>query len=340
MKSFKKAAAAALAMTMCFPCMAFADDAIGTPTTATLDSASSGRFDTSFGVYAPPITVNVPLKANIKINPLAVDNQAGASSNTVKNFTVASNSLDVINSSMDDGTGVPVNITVKASITKSAKGVMSIYNNSFTPVDGSVQKKIHLDLVEAKTAASADGTTEAVYDLTSTNTGINRATVTKYGSVLSVDIAAPADEDNPSVGSLAVVGAANVNADWLADDIAVDITYKIKASKALGIKTPALATAPTVTAGQDLSVTVSGIGEATVAALGVHNDEAGKYGDYLWEAKTFTVDYSTPGTAVITIKSTDAGLAFLAKDGYKGVAQDFIIGLSDGRMVVTTLTVN
>ncbi len=332
----KKVAAVTLAMTMCLPCVAFAEEEIGR---ATLDAASqSGKIDTSFGVYAPPITVNVPVKANIRINPLAEDNASGADSNTVKNFTVASNSIDVRNSSMDDGTGIPVNVTVSASISKAAKGVMQVYSD-FTPVEGSTQKKIHLDLAEAKTAASADGTTEAVYDMTSSNANLNKAVVTKYGSLLSVDIDAPADADNPEVGSFAVVGGANANADWRADDIAVNITYRIKASKPLAVKTPTVADL-TVVGGSDLEITVNGIGEAKVTALGAHNDEAGKYGDYLWEAKAFTVDYSTSDQATITIKGTDAGLGVLAKDGYKGIAQDFIIGLSDGRMVVTTLTVN
>ena len=44
--------------------------------------------------------------------------------------------------------------------------------------------------------------------------------------------------------------------------------------------------------------------------------------------------------ATITIPKDDGGLAYLAGDDLKGKAQDLEIALSDGRIVVSTLTVN
>lgn len=352
-----KAAATALAMTMCVPGVAFAAE-------------SSGSFETSFDIYSPALTISVPLKADIKVNPIA-----DSGDDTVKKFTVASNSIDVLNASVDAeaDVAIPVNVTVKASIKSSGNDVVTEYN-TFTADATSTKKRINLNLSEAGTAAVIgvkDGgtatfdsekkldlsqyavTTDAKY-----NTPAKTTAITKYGSLLSVDIAGPtttnktagaeftttAADVTAGVGSFAVTGEANTNADWKADDVAVDITYNVKASKALSITTPTITTPPTFTSGAsaaDVAITVPNVGEATVLALGVHNDEA-DYKDYIWEdPEAYTVDYTTTaGSAVITIPKDDAVLAFLAGDDYKGDTQDLVIALSDGRMVVSTLTVN
>lgn len=350
-----KAAATALAMTMCVPGVAFAAE-------------SSGSIETSFDIYSPALTISVPLKADIKVNPIAE-----STADTVKKFTVASNSINVLNASVDADADVaiPVNVTVKASIKSSGNDVVTEYN-TFTVDPTSTKKRINLNLSQANAAAvigvksgstaafdsenkldlsQYEVATDAKYDTPTKTTAI-----TKYGSLLSVDITGPttteasgsftadASKVTAGVGSFAVTGEANTNADWKADDVAVDITYNVKASKALNITTPTIATAPTFTSGAsaaDLTITVPSVGEATVLALGVHNDEA-DYKDYIWEdPEAYTVDYTTSaGDAVITIPKDDAVLAFLAGDDYKGETQDLVIALSDGRMVVSTLTVN
>lgn len=355
MKSnLKKIAAAALAATMCVPGTAFA--------------AQSGSFETSFDVYSPTLTISVPVNADIKINPIA-----DSSATSVKKFTVASNSIDIMNASVDEeaDAAIPVNVTVKAAITSQSEDVISEYN-TFTADATSTKKRIYLNLSEAGTAAVMSvktGGTAAFdadkkldlsqYEVTSEadySTPAGTTAITKFGSLFSVDIAGPATTDTTTgktftsdatkvtaaVGSFAVTGVANTNADWKADDVTVAITYNVKASKALNITAPTIATAPTFTSTgtTDLEITVPGIGEATVTAIALHNDGEGLYGDFIWENDAVSVDYSTAGTAKITISKDDGALKLLAEDNYKGKAQDLIIALSDGRFVVSTLTVN
>lgn len=351
-----KATAVALAMTMCVPATAFAAD-------------NSGSFDTSFDIYSPALTIQVPLKADIQVNPFA-----DSTATDVKKFDVASNSIDIWNASVDadKDIGIPVNATVRATITAQADDVITEYN-TFTANATSSQKRINLNLSKAQTAATIKAKTgetlafdadkklnfaqfetnaAAVY-----TTPADSVAITKFGSLLSVDIAAPSTTDTTTgatfttdatkvtaaVGSFAVTGAANANADWKADDVAVEITYDVRASKARNVTTPKIATAPVFTSGTsaaDLKITVPSIGEATVTDVAVHND-AGEYKDFIWEKDAYTVDYTTtPGSAVITIPKDDGGLAYLTADDYKGKAQDLEIALSDGRMVVSTLTVN
>lgn len=366
-----KVAAAALAMAMCVPCSAFA---AGTPTPAPVQT--SGSFTTSFDVYSPKLTIQVPVNLDIEVNPL-VDSTA----TDVKKFTVASNSIDIWNASVDTeaDAGIPINVTVKATIAEKKADVMTEYNTFTTDVTATT-KRINLMLSQAQTAATLklktgetaafEGTDNKVLKLSQWETDdaavyttpAQSVAITKYGSLLSVDIAKPATtESNNSytadatkvtatVGSFAVTGVANVSADWKADDVKVDVTYDVKASAARNIATPAIATAPTFTSGAsaaDMTVVIPNVGEAKVVAIGCHNDGEGLYGDYVWDADAYTVTYAPNATtitqtdATIKFPKTDAGLAtFLAGDDYKGKKQDFIVGLSDGRMVVSTLTVN
>lgn len=355
MKSnFKRIAAISLAAAMCVPGTALA--------------GQSGSFETSFDVYSPTLTISVPVNADIKINPIA-----DSSATSVKKFTVASNSIDIMNASVDAeaDAAIPVNVTVKASITSQNEDVISEYN-TFTADPISTKKRIHLNLAEAKTAAAMTvktGGTAAFdseskldlsqYEVTTQadySTPAKTTAITKFGSLFSMDIAGPSTTDTTSgktfttdptkvtaaVGSFAVTGEANTNADWQASDVAVAITYNVKASKALSITAPTIATAPTFTSAgtADLEITVPGIGEATVTAIALHNDGEGLYGDFIWESDAYSVDYSTAGSAKITISKDDGALKLLAEDDYQGKAQDLVIALSDGRFVVSTLTVN
>lgn len=377
-KKASKAIAAALAMAMCVPGSVFASGA--TPTATPAPAATSGSFTTSFDVYSPKLTVKVPVNLDVKVNPLADSASTG-----VKYFSVASNSIDVWNASVDTeaDAGIPINVTVKATITEKKDDVLTEYN-TFTSDVTATTKRVNLMLSEADTDAvialktgetaayeAADNKvlklsqwetgTEAVYRTGSATAPVKSVAITKYGSLLSVDIAKPtlaagatsyigdATKVTPTVGSFAVTGVANASADWKADDIKVEVTYDIKASAARGIATPAIATPPTFASGgtADLTIIIPNVGEAKVFAVGCHNDGEGLYGDYIWESSAYKVTYAENSTtsgqidATITIPKTDAGLSqFLAGNDYKGKKQDFVVGLSDGRMVVSTLTVN
>lgn len=348
----KKMAATAMAVAMCVPCAVSAAD-------------NKGSFDTSFDIYAPVLTVSVPTTMDIRVNPLADSTATG-----VGKFEIASNSIDIINASVDvdADTAIPVNATIMATIASKGEGVTTEYN-SFTASSTSTVKRVYLTLAEAGTAAVLDeantafGTTDtkrldlskytvktaAVY-----SAGANKATITKYGAMLSVDIAGPTTDNtttgatfsttatdvHPKVGSFAITGVANANADWKPTDLTVNVTYDIRASRPRTLTTPTVAavTHTSGTSATDLVITVAGVGEATVTAMALHNDSA--YGDFPFEAAQYALDYSTAGTVKITLKKDDAVLAFLAGDDFKGKAQDLVIALSDGRMVTTSLTVN
>lgn len=355
MKSqIKKAAAVALAMTMCVPGAAMA-----AATTPAVNGEATGSFNTSFDVYSPSLHISVPLQADIEVNPMADSTSSG-----VKQFSVASNSIDIINASVDTDadTAIPVNVTVKASITNAAEDVVTEYN-TFTADSKSTKKKIQLNLTQAATAATLDESSKAaltgdnskLLDLSSVSvddaavyTGATNTTpITKDGSLLSVDIGAPtkgseasfiadASKVVPVVGSFAVTGVANTNADWKADDVAVSITYNVKASKALTITTPTLTAEVTAAPTTDTTITINGVGEASVVAVGLHNDE--DYGDVMFEEGAYTVDDSVADTLKITILKDNESIAYL-KENHGDKSQDLVILLSDGRTVVGKLKV-
>lgn len=364
MKSrFTRIAAAAMALTMCMPTAAFA--------------AEGGSFETSFDVYSPALTISVPVKLDLQVNPIAEDTAAN-----LEKFTVASNSIDIMNASVDveKDVAIPVVATIKASIASSAEGVITEYN-TFTADKTSTAKRIHLELSEAQTAATMkvkDGGT-AEFDTTTKKLKLDQyvvnaaaeygtpkqsTAITQYGSLLSMDIDGPETSDSANtgatfstdatkvtaaVGSFAVTGVANTNADWKQTDVAVAVTYNVKASQELDITTPDIATAPTFTAGAgatDVKIVVPNVGEATVTAMALHNNHEGLYGDYGIEADAYKVVYapnattSTQTDATITIPKEYELFTFLSGADYNKKPQDLAIALSDGRMVVTTLTVN
>lgn len=360
-------AAAALAMAMCVPGTALAAD----------EPANSGSFDTSFDVYSPKLTIQVPVNLDVKINPIA-----NTTATDVNKYEVASQSIDIWNASVDTAADVaiPINVTVKASITDTAEDVITEYN-TFTSDITSAVKKINLNLSQAGTDAvpavksgeTAGFDSENKLDLSKWEVGtaavyttpVQSTAITKWGSLLSLDIAGPTTSDStagatfstdatkvtPKAGSFAVTGVANAGADWKKDDVKVAVTYSVKASKARGItpKTLAAVDWTSGTSAADLVITVPGVGESTVLALGFHNDAS--YGDYLMEEGVnadgtpaegkYKVEYVANAGATdakITIAKDNAALEFLAGDGLKNKAQDLVIALSDGRYVVSTFT--
>lgn len=359
-KKFKKFAAIAMAAALCVPTFA-----------TQVSAGDGGSFDTSFDLYSPTLNINVPLKADIRVNPMS-----DATKDDINKFEVASNSIDIFNATVDEvaDEGIPVNVKVNAVISAQGEDVVTTWN-TFTADKTSATKKIFLQLSEASTAAVLgaakdtsgaaltpafkDGTksidlskyavaTAAKYDAVA-----NKAVITPYGATLSVDIAKPgldtgktsyianAADVKATVGSFAVTGVANVSADWKADDIQVDIIYDARASQALAITTPTVGTAPTYkkSAAADVTITVPSVGEATVEAVAVHNDLLLERQDFAFE--NVTVDYTTtPGTAAITVSKDDEVLKALGELDTAKQVYDVVVALSDGRMVVTTLTVN
>lgn len=346
---FKKAVAATLALSMCMPATVFAAE-------ATSDKA--GSFETSFDIYSPKLNISVPLKADVLVNPMA-----DSSATTVDKFTVASNSLDIMNATVDtevtNGKGIPVNVTVNASISKKGEDVETLYN-TLTANNTSTKKKINLNLTEGSGAtldrsaigAMSDNTkwvdlsTVSIDQAASYDSATNKTPVTAFGSQLSVDIAAPTTSGTdltdtstvtPAVGSFAITGEAYTNADWKKDDIELNITYNVKASGTLGITTPTVA-GKTSTDGAAVKYEITGAGEATILAVVIHNDGEGGYGDFIVE--NWVPTYNADGSIDLEIPANHPTLSFLASDasGCNGKAQDLIIGLSDGRRIVTTLT--
>lgn len=364
MKSrFTRIAAAAMALTMCMPTAAFA--------------ANEGSFQTSFDVYSPVLTISVPTKLDVQVNPIV-----NTSATDVKKFTVASNSIDIMNASVDveKDVAIPVVATIKASISSSAEDVITEYN-TFTADATSAAKRIYLELSEAGTAATLGAAKDdsgaaltpafdtdkkldlskyAVANAAQYGSVTNKAAITQYGSLLSMSIAGPttsettqgetfskdASKVTAAVGSFAVTGVANTNADWKKTDVAVAVTYNVKASSPLTITTPAVGTAPAFNAASaaDVAIVVPNVGEATVTAMALHNNHEGLYGDLVLAEDEYTVAYAPNATtntqtdATITIPKDNGTLAALTGADYSGKKQDLVIALSDGRMVVTTLT--
>ncbi|MDE6364354.1 MAG: hypothetical protein K2L86_08855 [Lachnospiraceae bacterium] len=356
-RTMKKAAALALATTLCVP-------VFSTPA-----YAQGGTFETSFGVYSPKLTIQVPLKADVQINPLAKSSETG-----VGKFEVASNSIDIWNASVDveNDKGIPVNVTVQAQITKKGKDVITEYN-TFTADKTSTVKKINLNLSEAQTAATmkavaagAEFDSDMRLDFTKFEadaaavytTPKQSVPITSYGSKLSIDIAAPTTTDTTAgatfssdatkvsakVGSFAVTGTANIAAAWKADDIAVTMVYDVKASEPLVI-TPLTAAAVAFDSANkaDVTIEIKNVGEATVLGVALH-DEALTPDDVIFEGAKieYVADTTNPTqtNAKITIDKDDATLDALGKLVATKATHDIAVVLSDGRVVVTTLTVS
>lgn len=362
-KNFKKIAVATLALTMCFPGTVFA---ASTPAPTPV----AGEFTTTFDVYSPVLNVKFPTTLDLRVNPLA------DSTDSVAKYTFASDSIDIVNGSVDyaGAAGIPINVRVYATIETLAADVVAEYND-FTASSTSPEKKIYMTMAEATTSRTIavansatpeyTGATDAEKKLNLTkyalgatpaayNNATNKVTVTQWGSMLSVDIAKPvlatgsnksyqtAGDVTPTVGSFAVIGTANTGAKWAPTDVKVKISYDVRACKALTVTTPTVTpvTWASGSSANDLTIAVSGCGEETVLGMGLHNGAKDTYGSYLMAPdKDFTVTYSS-GTATIKVSKTSPVLAFLAGDAaYKGKAQDLAIALSDGRVVVTKLTV-
>jgi aspartate 1-decarboxylase len=345
-----KFTAALMAMTMC-GATAFAAD-------ATTQSASSGTISSAFGVYSPTIVVSVPLKADVQVNPMY---DSSATAGTLKTFSVASKDIIIGNATVDadstDSTGtkkvaIPVSVTAKATLSKVGDGVVTHYaKTNFTASDSSTAKEIQLNLTQGTVTAGA--TKLDTSDDTAVYTG-KTTPVTSWGSQIQFDVAKPTLKSDSTaaeeygLGAFAITGTANTNADWKEEDLAVTITYNVKASSYAGAPVGTV-TDPQINKGADavFLLTKADLADSKVISVGLHNNGDGGYGDYVIPSDDWKVEIcenaGTPtgaavGDAVITVSKDNVGLANLGEN-FAGKAQDFVIVTEDGRFIVTTLTV-
>jgi aspartate 1-decarboxylase len=343
------AAIMAMTMTMCGT-TAFAAD-------STTQSTASGTISSSFGVYSPTIVVSVPLTADVQVNPMY---DATATANTLKTFSVASKDIIIGNATVDtDSTdaskkvAIPVSVTAKATLSKVGDGVVTHYaKTNFTASDASTSKEIQLNLTQGTATAGATKKLDTSDD-TAVYSG-KTTPVTAWGSQIQFKVAGPTLDsgstaaDEYGLGAFAITGTANTNADWKAEDLNVAITYNVKASSYDGAPVGTVSD-PQPTKGSDAVFILpkADLADSKVISVGLHNNEAGSYGDYVIPAEDWKVEIcenaGTPanaavGDAVITVSKDNVGMANLGEN-YAGKPQDFVIVTEDGRFIVTTLTV-
>lgn len=363
LKKFKKFAAVALAMTLFVPAL------------SSQVSAEEVEITTDFAVNSPVLTLNVPTSTSLTVNPF-YDGSATAADG----FSISTEDIYILNASTDveKDMGIPVNVTVKAQITSKGAGVLTQYND-FTEDFSSTDKKVNLNLVESKTGVAAaliSGKTAAL-DSTSKKLNIgdfegsgadykdsavaNKMTVTEYGAKISIDVAAPtssvtpsgstkafssdASKITPGASAFALVGKANPGADWSESDLAVKLVYDAKASNAVNVAVPTIATAPEfkLASPADVSIAVSDVKTATVTGVALHAPELSAddfaFEDYTVTYTEATVSGKTTTTAAIKIPKTNGILTAAAGLNKETTPYDLIVVLSDGRVVTTTLSV-
>lgn len=338
-KRVTKLLACVLAASMCAVPVAAASE------TMTITDDKAHDMDVDFGVNSPIIDVTVPTKANVKVNPMYDKN---GTAGDLKEFAVASKELVISNntSSNDDGSGVALLCTVRGTITNVGEGVGVSYN-TFTPKPASEKKLIHLDITSSNTLPAVSennkfkiGTAPCV-----------QVPMTNVGARLQLPIAASsnvAGTNKPGYGAFAITGVANVAADWADTDVNVSLSYRVRAIQESPMNNPSIANAPATTSGNiataatviatktDLAAASLGDG-VTVTGLIIHNPE-NEFDDYALTAEDLEINTDATGCEV-KIKAGDPGLTFLGSS-YKGKGQDLLLGLSDGRIIATTITVN
>lgn len=311
-------------------------------------SANSGTITATFGVYAPSLTVTVPVSTAIKINPAADSN----ATTKVEGYTVASDNIVILNATVDEkGNPLKVLFTVNAKYTGVAEDVVAHYG-TFSKNDLSKSKELQLKMVPSSSVTLGTAGSGTSIDLTQATVTLNTSSaqvVTSLGSQLNLQVGAPtlgSNEEFTAFGTaaFALIGDANTNADWENDDVAVELTYNMKASSvdvAKFVISGAVATAPTTTEITVSDASTVNLNGATIKSVMVANPD-GEYPEYVFPESNYTVEYTaatTPDDAKykITLNADDPGVAFI-KDAYSGKAQDLVILMSDGRVIITTIT--
>lgn len=169
-----------------------------------------------------------------------------------------------------------------------------------------------------------------------------------HNNIDGQDVAAPTSVsagDNVTVpdanvgkAAMAILGEATINAAWQTDDLNVGLVYNIKASNSTVTDTQPILAGVT---GNTITIPAATLNEATVEAVAIQDPKKDTYGFFPLEFDETTYTTNASGDATLTI---DSGVIDYLKtdDSLKGASnpQDLIIALSDGRVIVTTLTVS
>lgn len=291
--------------------------------------------------------VSVPTSAALRVNPMAT---VSSGATAVSGAQIASRDLRIINrtyartpGSVSANQGVAVIVTARAQVLGKGDGVKVVYNkanagsNVFS--QDSDAKNVMMELQEGLLPnISGNGT----YGRGA------KAKVTELGSRIKFDVAAPTSVsagDNVTVpdanvgkAAMAILGEATINAAWQTDDLNVGLVYNIKASNSTVTDTQPILAGVT---GNTITIPAATLNEATVEAVAIQDPKKDTYGFFPLEFDETTYTTNASGDATLTI---DSGVIDYLKtdDSLKGASnpQDLIIALSDGRVIVTTLTVS
>ncbi len=336
--------ACALATTMCaVPVFASSAD----PTTSITQDNYDGSVDLDFGKESINVQVSVPTSAALRVNPMAT---VSSGATAVTGAQIASRDLRIINrtyartpGTVSNNQGVAVIVTARAQVLGKGDGVKVVYNkanagsNVFS--QDSDAKNVMMELQQ--------GTLSDISGNGTYGSGA-KATVTELGSRIKFAVGAPtsvSSGDNVTVAdasvgkaAMAILGEATINAAWQTDDLNVGLVYNIKASNSTVTDTqPTLAGVT----GNTITIPAATLNEATVEAVAIQDPKKDTYGFFPLEFDETTYTTNASGAATLTI---DSGVIdyLKADDSLKGASnpQDLIIALSDGRVIVTTLTVS
>lgn len=318
-----------------------------------VDDGKDTTIDVGFGVNSAVIKAKVPTSFDLKVNPLY---KKGDTSKKVETYTVASKEFVISNNTSANIAGVDQGVallcTAKGTLTK--KDEVMVSYNKFTPQTGDSRKMIHLELTSANagpTAAVAESQNK--YDNTIPR---NTVPVTAYGSRLQVAVPAPTLTGGVVTGkyaAFAITGDANTTADWASDDVKVSLSYRLRAVQDTPLNNPAVAVKTATSANNakdaagnvialDSELTKAALGtEAKVVGVMIHSPSNAFEGgnDYPMPASELKIDETATGYKV-TIPAENPGIDYLAAPKFNGKTQDLLIGLSDGRVIVSKLTVN
>ena len=303
-----------------------------------------GDITTEVGPYSPVVSVNVPTKARVEINPLFDKTNA-----SVNGWGIASKSLLITNKSYDTdkNMGIPLVVTADAQITGKKPGVKTYYEtgnrSGFTPSANSSAKEAWMS-VSVGSLGSATTSTNADYKSGVTKTDV----ITTAGSQVQLQVTAPVDATASSrtYGAFAVVGDANVNAKWQDDDITIALSYDIQAANSGVKEKPTLANSglsiSSVTSQNAISINsfpVKGLDGAFVESITIHDaTENGE--EWVLDANDESQvkwDLNTAGTHyTLSIPASD-DIDWYATEIINGKAYDMIIKLDDGRYIKAPL---
>lgn len=224
---------------------------------------TQGSITTDFGIASPELKVTVPIKASVKVNPLS-ENGSG-----VEQYGLASKDLIITNKTIkgtkpSDRDGADILVTVTGKVASGTGAKVFYEQDGFTPNGASKQKNLYMQLAAANlhqtVGTPANSLSENnVFTMAADNQPFTQ-TMTSVGSRIQFTVPGADKATAPSVstgtlsagdynagqvcGAFAVIGKANTGADWVANDMAIELKYEIKATTAEGIASP---TVPTIT---------------------------------------------------------------------------------------------